>query len=73
VLKIGIIILLTILFSRLTIANVIINEIMADPLGDDFYDEWVELYNNGTERVNLKNWKIGDEKETRHTTIKFWF
>jgi hypothetical protein len=63
VLKIGIIILLTILFSRLTIANVIINEIMADPLGDDFYDEWVELYNNGTERVNLKNWKIGDEKE----------
>ena len=46
-------------------AQVVINELMQsniDCIMDDlneFPDSWVELYNNGTEAVNLKDYKLG--------------
>lgn len=40
--------------------QVIINEIMADPVGDDTFQEWIELYNPGSEPVNLAGWVIRD-------------
>ena len=46
-------------------AQVVINELMQsniDCIMDDlneFPDSWVELYNSGTEAVNLKDYKLG--------------
>lgn len=40
--------------------QVIVNEIMADPFGDDTYQEWLELYNPGNTAVNLAGWVIRD-------------
>ncbi len=37
---------------------IIINEIMYYPLPEK--PEWIELYNPGSENINLKNWKIRD-------------
>ena len=52
-------------------ANVVINELMADPAsdwspsdGDDTYDslddEWIELMNAGGEAVDMTGWKLRD-------------
>ncbi|MBL7055838.1 lamin tail domain-containing protein [Candidatus Woesearchaeota archaeon] len=43
-------------------ANILINEIFADPTDDESLNEWLELYNNGSSSVNLSNWIIGDDK-----------
>ena len=32
--------------------EIVINEIMADPFGDDTYQEWIELYNPGNAPIN---------------------
>ena len=60
---------------QLAQADIIINEIMQsniDAVMDDtneFPDSWVELYNTGTESVNLKDYKLGitDDPETAWT------
>ncbi len=46
-------------------ANVVINEIMYDVVGSDDNHEWIEVYNNGNESVNLTNWKFF-EANTNH-------
>lgn len=39
--------------------NLIINEIMVDPLGlDDGFNEWLEIYNTSTQEVWLAGWKV---------------
>jgi hypothetical protein len=38
--------------------SLVINEIMFDPKVNE--PEWIEIYNPGTETVNLKNWIIAD-------------
>jgi Lamin Tail Domain len=44
-------------------ANMIITEIMENPTKvNDARGEWLELYNNGTRRVNLKSWTLSDDK-----------
>ncbi len=43
-----------------TFAQVIINEIMYNPDGDDYHTEYIELYNLGDEAVFLYEWRIGD-------------
>lgn len=40
--------------------QIVINEIMADPFGDDTFQEWIELYNPGSSNVNLGGWVIRD-------------
>ncbi len=40
-------------------AKVVINEVMANP-NDEDYDEWLEIYNNGSEDVNLSEYAIRD-------------
>lgn len=40
--------------------RVVVNEIMADPFGDDTYQEWIELYNPSDEAVNLAGWALRD-------------
>ena len=40
--------------------QVVINEIMADPFGDDTDQEWIELYNPGSQPINLAGWALRD-------------
>ncbi|KQC02930.1 MAG: hypothetical protein APR54_09845 [Candidatus Cloacimonas sp. SDB] len=40
------------------LASVVINEVLYDPSGSDSGYEWIELYNNGDETVDLNGWKI---------------
>ena len=46
-------------------AQVIINEIMYDPVGSDSTHEWIEVFNQGPSSVDLANWKLV-ENETDH-------
>ncbi|VVB59299.1 Lamin Tail Domain protein [uncultured archaeon] len=50
------------LFSPLASAAISINEIMYDPVQDDNYNEWIEIYNNGTDAISLENWSLCDKK-----------
>lgn len=62
-----------------TTNNILINQFTVSPQGNNFNDlvineimyapptgepEWVELYNNSNEVINLKNWKISDAAST---------
>jgi hypothetical protein len=40
--------------------DVVINEIMFDPISSDSDDEYIELYNRGTNVVNVGGWHIRD-------------
>jgi len=40
--------------------QVIINEVMFNPLGDENRNEFIELYNSGNQPVNVNGWKISD-------------
>jgi len=42
-------------------ASVVISEVLADPIADESLNEWIELYNNGTEAVDLQGWLLGDD------------
>jgi hypothetical protein len=39
--------------------KIIINEIFSDPAGNDLGLEWIELYNPGSQSVDLGGWQIG--------------
>jgi hypothetical protein len=40
--------------------QVVVNEIMADPMGSDTNQEWIELYNPGNTAVDINGWQIRD-------------
>ncbi|MDZ7374789.1 MAG: lamin tail domain-containing protein [candidate division KSB1 bacterium] len=46
-----------------TSAQVVLNEVMFDPLGNEATDEFVELVNVGSDTVDLHGWKLGDQDE----------
>ncbi len=50
-----------------TKGDVLVNEIMYYPVGDE--PEWVELYNTSSDTINLKNWKISDSNISTKSTI----
>ena len=52
-------ILFLFIFSSSCWASVVINEILPNPSGENV--EWVELYNNGSESVDLTGWYLEDE------------
>jgi hypothetical protein len=41
-------------------AHIVLNEIMANPAGPEPDQEWVELYNDGLESVQLEGWALED-------------
>src|SRR3989339_299791 len=43
--------------------NVIINEIMADPIDDEDLNEWIELFNNNSFAVNVSGWIMGGDDD----------
>ncbi|MDD5624246.1 MAG: lamin tail domain-containing protein [Candidatus Cloacimonetes bacterium] len=50
--------LISLLFPILLDAEIVINEVCYDPQGPDSGYEWIELYNNGNEDINLQGAKI---------------
>lgn len=51
-----------------TTPNIVINEIMADPaVTADDLGEWFEVYNAGTEAVDLQGWSIASNNDASHT------
>ncbi len=45
--------------GSLVTTGILINEIMYSPQSPE--PEWIELYNNSSSAINLKNWKLSDE------------
>ena len=43
--------------------RVVISEVMFDPSGSEFYDEFIEIRNTGAEPVDLAGWRAGDGDE----------
>jgi PKD repeat protein len=42
-------------------SNIILNELLPNPAGDENTDEYIELYNNGTFPIDLASWKVADK------------
>ncbi|MBU1167880.1 lamin tail domain-containing protein, partial [Patescibacteria group bacterium] len=42
--------------------EIVITEILPDPKGQEGTDEWVELYNQGTQDINLSYWQLDDKE-----------
>lgn len=49
-----------IMWGRVAYAQISINEIMYDLDGTDTDHEWVEIYNGGTDSIDLTDWKFSD-------------
>ena len=50
-------------------AEVVLTEVMFDPLGSDYHDEYVEILNaDRSESVDLSGWMIGDGREVDAVT-----
>jgi hypothetical protein len=61
-----IVLFIGVLFTN-TFSQIVINEIMYNPpasMGDDDFYEWIELYNNSNNAVNLSGWKLLDDDNT---------
>jgi hypothetical protein len=46
-------------------AKIRINEVLANPQGDEETDEYIELYNYGDEEVSLEYWELSDASKAR--------
>jgi hypothetical protein len=44
--------------SPILIGNIVINELMYDPISGNDDDQYIELYNQGTNTVSLANWQF---------------
>ncbi len=44
--------------SRIVIGAIVINELMYDPISGDDDDQYIELYNQGTNTINLAGWQF---------------
>ena len=44
--------------SAILIGDIVINELMYDPISGDDDDQYIELYNKGTNTVNLAGWQF---------------
>ncbi|MBN2857655.1 MAG: lamin tail domain-containing protein [Candidatus Delongbacteria bacterium] len=50
-------------FSAVLWAQIILNEIMFNTAGNEYHDEFIEIYNNSDTAVDLNGWAIGDQDE----------
>lgn len=63
-LQTGLLGLFVVMVSHPVAAQVVINEVMFNPSGSEFYDEYVELFNAGDSSVDLSGWRLGDSNDT---------
>jgi hypothetical protein len=62
-------IILFVLCISFVSGNVFINEFQARPYPNDVANRWIELYYNGSETINLSNWKINDSDSNGNNLI----
>ena len=51
-------------------ADVVINEIMYNPSGSDNNHEWIEIYNDGNEEINLDDWRFNEADSDHRLTLE---
>jgi hypothetical protein len=56
--KISLFIIAAIFLISAVKAEVIISEIMYAPTFNEDYNEWIEIYNSGSENISLSDWKL---------------
>ena len=56
-------IILFLITPKFLFPNIILNEVMYNPIGSEHHTEFVEIYNNGNESVDLTGYKISDGSE----------
>ncbi|MCB2210947.1 lamin tail domain-containing protein [bacterium] len=61
--KLLLLVLAILILAPSAFAQVILNEIMYNPEGDDYHTEYIELYNLGDEPVFLYEWRISDSQD----------
>jgi len=44
------------------LSKITLTEIMYDPIGSEYYDEFVEIYNLSKDTINFSGWQIGDKE-----------
>ena len=59
-LAVSLVLMVWAVFPFLAKASVYINEIMYDIDGSDDKKEWVEIYNDSADEINLKDWRFYD-------------
>lgn len=57
-----------VLLPNLASAQIIFSEVMYDFPGTDAKHEWIEIYNNGTEFINLSQWSLR-ENQANHALV----
>ncbi|UCE04842.1 MAG: lamin tail domain-containing protein [bacterium] len=56
--------ILTLLASRYANSQIILTEIMFDPIGSEYYNEFIEIYNiSPTDTIDLSGWQISDSSD----------
>jgi phosphatidylserine/phosphatidylglycerophosphate/cardiolipin synthase-like enzyme len=45
------------------LTSIVINEVMYDPEENDYYNEWIELYNPTNQSINVSGWSITDNNQ----------
>jgi beta-lactamase superfamily II metal-dependent hydrolase len=53
--------------TQIAPGNILLSEVYYDTIGTDSIEEWIELYNNSTFKVNISGWKITDNNGTGAT------
>jgi len=56
--------LLNLIFVATSVGEITFSEIMFDPLGNENYEEFIEIYNAGPDSVDLTGWRISDQSAT---------
>jgi DNA/RNA endonuclease YhcR with UshA esterase domain len=59
-----------IIFPQNYSSDIIINEILPHPLGDEDNGEFIELFNKGDKEVNLENWILSDSSARKYAIKK---
>jgi len=55
--------ILTVMLFQNSFSAVLLNEVMFDPSGSEYHDEFIEIYNDSDLQVDLSSWKVGDQDE----------
>ena len=64
-----VLIFVVLIFPIITNAQIIITEIMYDLEGSDKGREWIEIYNNGNDSVDLTNWKLVENDKNHNISL----
>ena len=59
------------LYNPVYSSAIVINELMPNPSGDETKNEWIELYNDSDEAVDLNGWHLKDLYGSTHDFVIF--